>query len=163
MSNNATSQYRQSRRHTNSSLSASEFNLRVLEIDRQSLVSALREQTPSRQHGGWIGKCPYCSATDKSKNKQAYLTPRETGYVFHCCSCGVNQTVFNFLAATQGNSRAQDYAQARWDAGQLCGQGWNCPLPSKEYRREAYRRAALKRKQENYQNKYLAKPQEDPK
>ena len=160
MINNPTSNYRQLQRHTNSSLSASKLNLRVLEIDRQSLMSALREQTPSRQHGGWIGKCPYCATSDKSKKKQAYLTPRETGYVFHCCSCGVNQTVFNFLTATQGDSRAQDYAQARWDAGQLCGQGWNCPLPSKDYRREAYRRADQERKARNYQKKYGSSPAE---
>ena len=160
---------RQLKRHTNSSLSTSELNLRVLEIDRQSLLSALREQTPSRRHGGWIGKCPYCAASDQSKKKQAYLTPRETGYVFHCCSCGVNQTVFNFLAATEGDSRAQEYAQARWDAGQLCGQGWNCPMPQKvrerllsekEQRREEYRRAAQEQKARNYQKKYGSSPTE---
>jgi hypothetical protein len=143
--------------------SGDELNLRVLEVDRRFLESALREQTASRQHGGWIGKCPYCAATDKTKKKQAYLTPRKTGYVFHCCSCGVSQTVFNFLTATQGESRAQEYAQTRWEAGELCGGGWNCPLPQKvrerllrekEERREAYRHAEHERKALNYQKKY---------
>lgn len=39
-------------------------------------------------------------------------------------------------------------------AGQLCGRGWNCPFPSKEYRRESYRRADQERKARNYQKKY---------
>lgn len=163
MNNAQINQFAGSKRQLNFTASKGELNLRVLEIDRKFLESTLREQIPSRQHGGWTGKCPHCAASDKTKKRQAYLTPRETGYVFHCCSCGVNETVFNFLAATQGDSRAQDYAQARWDAGELCGRGWNCPMPQKvrerllsekEQRREEYRRAAQEQKARNYQKKY---------
>ena len=145
------------------SSSRSELNLRVLEIDKRFLESTLREQSHSQPHGGWIGKCPYCAISDKTKKKQAYLTPRETGYVFHCCACEITQTTFHFLAGSQGESKAQDYAQARWDAGELCGGGWNCPLPQKvrehllkekEQRRLAYRLADQQRKEENYRKKY---------
>jgi len=163
MNNTQINQFAGSKRQLNFASSKGELNLRVLEIDRRFLESTLREQIPSKQHGGWIGKCPHCAASDKMKKRQAYLTPRETGYVFHCCSCGVNQTPFHFLATTEGNSRAQDYAQARWDAGELCGGGWNCPLPQKvrerllsekEQRREEYRRAEQERKARNYERKY---------
>ena len=80
------------------SSSKSELNLKVLEIDKRFLESTLREQSHSQSHGGWIGKCPYCAISDKTKKKQAYLTPRETGYVFHCCACEITQTTFHFLA-----------------------------------------------------------------
>ena len=143
--------------------SRDELNLRVLEVDRSFLESALREQTHSRQHGGWIGKCPYCAASDKTKKKQAYLTPRETGYVFHCCCCDVSQTVFNFVAATQGENRAEEYALTRWDAGELCGRGWNCPLPQtvrqrllseKEERRKAHQKSYNERKRVNQSRRH---------
>jgi len=156
-------QSRAFQRQTNFPASRDELNLRVLELDRRDLESALREQIPSRQHGGWIGKCPYCAASDKTKKRQAYLTPRETGYVFHCCSCGVSQTTFHFLAATQGDSRAQEYAQARWDAGELCGCGWNCPLPQKvrerllaekEQRRKVHQKSYNERRRLNQERKY---------
>lgn len=161
--------FKGSKRHSSYAASRDELNLKVLEIDRMSLESTLREQTTSRHYGGWIGKCPYCAAYDKTKKRQAYLTPRESGFVFHCCSCGVSQTVFKFLAATKGEGRAQEYAQTRWDAGELCGGGWNCPLPQKvgerllrekEQRRESYHRAEQERKALNYQKKYGSSPTE---
>ena len=157
------SQFKRFKRQQNDTCLRNELNLKVLEIDRASLESVLRDQTTSRHHGGWIGKCPYCAAADKTKNKQAYLTPRETGFVFHCCSCGVSQTVFKFLLNAYGDQKAQEYAKARWDAGELCGEGWNCPLPQKvrerllrekEERREAYRRAEHEQKAINYEKKY---------
>jgi len=164
MNNTQINQFTGSKRQLNFASSKGELNLRVLEIDRRFLESTLREQIPSRQHGGWTGKCPHCAASDKTKKRQAYLTPRETGYVFHCCSCGVSQTTFHFLADTQGDSRAQDYAQARWDAGELCGGGWNCPLPQKvrerllkekEQRRKAYQENYNERKRLNQSKKHL--------
>jgi len=158
MNNAQINQFTEPRRQLNFTSSKGELNLSVLEIDRKFLESTLREQIPSKQHGGWIGKCPHCAASDKTKKRQAYLTPRETGYVFHCCSCGVSQTTFHFLAATQGDSRAQDYAQARWDAGELCGGGWNCPLPQKvrerllkekDERRKTYKAGYIRQRSEN--------------
>ena len=141
----------------------------VLEIDRQFLEDTLSDQQRSKDGQGWIGKCPFCSGASNSKKhsyesyRPAYLTPRETGYVFHCCSCRQNLTVFKFLLNAHGDQRAQNYAQRRWEAGELCGGGWNCPLPQKvkerllsekEQRREAYRRAEEERKELNYQKKY---------
>jgi hypothetical protein len=126
----------------------------VLKIDRQYLQGTLAGQQPSRDAQGWIGKCPFCSGASKSKKhsydsyRSAYLTPRETGFVFHCCACQTSLTVFKFLLDAHGSQRAQDYAQARWEAGELCGGGWNCPLPesvrerlldAKEKRRDAYK------------------------
>ena len=159
------SQFKRFKRQQNDFHLRNELNLKVLEIDRASLESVLRDQTTSRHHGGWIGKCPYCAAADKTKNKQAYLTPRETGFVFHCCSCGVSQTVFKFLLNAYGDQKAQEYAQARWDAGELCGGGWNCPLPQKvrerllsekEKRRKAHQEAYDRRKHFNQLRSYEA-------
>ena len=157
------SQFKKFKRQQNDFCLRNELNLKVLEIDRASLESVLRDQTTSRHHGGWIGKCPYCAAADKTRNKQAYLTPRETGFVFHCCSCGVSQTVFKFLLNAYGDQKAQGYAQARWDAGELCGGGWNCPLPQmvrenrqkeKEERKAAFKAAYANEREVNRLNKY---------
>ncbi len=165
MSHSQASQFKRFKRQQNDFHLRNELNLKVLEIDRASLESVLRDQTTSRHHGGWIGKCPYCAAADKTKNKQAYLTPRETGFVFHCCSCGVSQTVFKFLLNAYGDQKAQEYAQARWDAGELCGGGWNCPLPQKvrerllsekEKRRKAHQEAYDRRKHFNQLRSYEA-------
>ena len=140
----------------------------VLKIDRQYLEGALEGQQPSRDAVGWIGKCPFCFGVAKSKKhsydsyRSAYLTPRETGFVFHCCSCQTSLTVFRFLLDAHGSQRAQDYAQARWEAGELCGGGWNCPLPesvrnclldAKEKRREAHRREYEERRLLNQQKR----------
>jgi hypothetical protein len=71
-------------------------------------------------------------------------------------------TVFKFLLNAHGNQRAQEYAERRWEAGELCGGGWNCPLPesvrerlldAKEQRREAYRREYEERRLLNQQKK----------
>ena len=142
---------------------------KVFQIDSAILLNSLKDQSLNPgANGGWKGKCPFCShSKGKHRNDDktylpAYLTPgRDEGFIFHCCACETTLTTYKFLKEVQGDESAERYAQERWDAGQLCGQGWNCPLPSKEYRRESYRRAALKRKQENYQNKYPAKPQDN--
>jgi hypothetical protein len=141
----------------------------VLEIDRQFLEDTLTDQKTSSDGEGWTGKCPFCSgASNRKKNayhsyRPAYLTPRQTGYVFHCCACGTSLTAFKFLLNAHGDQRAQEYAERRWEAGELCGGGWNCPLPqrvrerlldAKEKRREAYRHADQQRKVLNYQKKY---------
>ena len=127
----------------------------VLAIDQQFLEGVLVGQQRSMDGQGWTGKCPFCSGISKSRKhsyasyRPAYLTPREMGYVFHCCSCKTNLTVFKFLLKVFGEERAQEYAESRWKAGELCGGGWNCPLPesvrqsllsAKEKRREVYRR-----------------------
>ncbi len=145
----------------------------VLEIDKQFLEGTLVGQQCSKDGQGWIGKCPFCSGASNSKKhsyesyRPAYLTPRETGFVFHCCACGNSLTVFKFLLNAHGDQTAQDYAERRWEAGELCGGGWNCPLPqsvrerllgAKEKRREAYRHAEQQRKALNYQNKYGSSP-----
>lgn len=141
----------------------------VLEIDQQFLEGTLIGQQRSKDGQGWIGKCPFCSRASNSKKhsyesyRPAYLTPRETGFVFHCVACCRSLTVFKFLLNAHGSQRAQDYAERRWEAGELCGGGWNCPLPqsvrerllgAKEKRREAYRHAEQQRKALNYQKKY---------
>ena len=138
---------------------------KILDIDSKFLQRSLVGQTLSQgESGGWAGKCPFCSTTkSKSRLKEkthlpAYLFPGNIqGFIFRCSACETSLTTYKFLKQVLGDDTAESYAQERWDSGQLCGQGWNCPLPSKEYRRESYRLAALKRKQENYQNKYHAK------
>jgi hypothetical protein len=138
---------------------------KILDIDYKFLQETLVSQTLSKgKSGGWVGKCPFCS-TNRSKSRlkekthlPAYLFPGNIqGFIFHCYACETTLTTYKFLKQVQGDDAAERYAQERWDAGQLCGQGWNCPLPSKEYRKESYLHAALKRKQENYQNKHHAK------
>jgi hypothetical protein len=143
----------------------------VLEIDKQFLEGTLVGQQKSKDGQGWIGKCPFCSGASNSKKhsyesyRPAYLTPRETGFVFHCCACGSSLTVFKFLLNAHGDQRAQEYAERRWEAGELCGGGWNCPLPqwvrerlldAKEKRREAYRREYEERRLLNYQKKHVS-------
>jgi len=87
-------------------------------------------------------------------------------------------TTYKFLHQTQGLETAEQYAQTRWDAGQLCGEGWNCPIPQavmivlKQYqklnlnlneeqkqeriqsRKQAYREEYEKKRRENYFRKY---------
>lgn len=145
------------------------LNKAVLEIDRQFLAGTLQGQQLSKDGQGWTGKCPFCSGSSTSRKhsysyyRPAYLTPRETGFVFSCCSCKANLTVFKFLSKAFGEEQAQEYAESRWKAGELCGAGWNCPLPksvrerlldAKEKRREAYRREYEERRMLNYQKKY---------
>ena len=138
----------------------------ILEIDSRTLSDNLAGWVPSKGiSGGLNGKCPFCSAV-KSKHRAqektympAYLYPGsnkgyQEGFIFHCCACETTLTTYQFLQEVLGISTAEKYAQERWDAGQLCGRGWNCPLPSKEYRRESYRRADQERKTRNYQRKY---------
>jgi len=141
---------------------------RIKNIDQQFLVGILRDQESSISHrDGWVGKCPFCSSTkrrDSQKSyKPAYLNPSNMGYVFHCCSCETSTTAYKLLLAVQGEVVAEEYLNARWAAGELCGGGFNCPLPhgvrqrlldAKEKRREAYRHAEQQRKALNYQKKY---------
>jgi len=47
--------------------------------------------------------------------------PIETGFVFHCCSCKSNLTVFKFLLHAHGNQRAQEYAGRRVNSVEVVG------------------------------------------
>jgi hypothetical protein len=67
------------------------------------------------------------------------------------------------LAQSQGVEVAEGYAQERWNSGQLCGGGWNCPLPQKvrqeleearEERKKKYKEEYEKKRRENYEKKY---------
>jgi len=150
-------------------LSTDALTRAVLDIDQYFLEGTLRDQQPSKKVKGWIGKCPFCSHVFKSKKHShesylpAYLTCRDTGYVFHCCACKTDLTTFKFLLNAHGEDRAQEYAQRRWDSGELCGGGWNCPLPqkvrkdlldAKEKRRDAYKQDYEANRQLNYQKRY---------
>lgn len=170
--------YRYSRYHNENSLEViktPKMLARIQAIDERHLQGALRGQ--ERLQGdrqGWKGKCPFCSSWRAQKRqkyesyKPAYLTVgKNEGYVFHCCACGTTLTTYKFLAQSQGVDVAEGYAQERWDSGQLCGGGWNCPLPQKvkehlqsekEKRRQAYRLAEQERKELNYQRKYGSSP-----
>lgn len=118
---------------------------------------------------GWKGRCPLplCPSHKRNhgpKDLPAYMVSgKHEGYVFHCRCCKTKLTTYQLLLAVRNTDIAQEYAQARWDAGELCGGGWNCPLPEKvrerllsekEQRREEYRRAAKEQKALNYQKKY---------
>jgi len=137
-------------------------------VDQQFLVGILRDQESSTSHrDGWVGKCPFCSTTksrDSQKSyKPAYLNPSTMGYVFHCCSCKTSTTAYKLLLAVQGEVVAEEYLNARWAAGELCGAGFNCPLPSKvrerflsekEQRKAAYKKEYDLKKVRNYIAKY---------
>ena len=142
----------------------------VRKIDERHLLRILNNQTPTGTNfGGWKGKCPMptCKSHKRKHGKTdlpAYIVSGEKeGYVFHCLSCKTKTTTFKLLKAIQGDIAAEQYALERWDAGELCGGGWNCPLPQKvrerllsekEERREAYRHAEHELKALNYQKKY---------
>jgi len=140
----------------------------VASIDAHFLDGVLKDQKWIQDTGGWKGKCPLCHSSHKRKKQTtsylpAYITPRQQGYVFHCCSCGSTLTTFKLLEVACGKDTAQTYAERRWQAGKLCGAGWNCPLPEivkrdleieKQKRRIAYRNAEQERKLANYRNKY---------
>lgn len=118
---------------------------------------------------GWKGRCPLplCPSNKRNhgpKDLPAYVVSgKHEGYVFHCQCCKTRLTIYQLLITYGNTDIAEDYAQERWDAGELCGGGWNCPMPQKvrerllsekEQRREEYQRAALEQKARNYQNKY---------
>ena len=143
----------------------------VRRIDAEALWGTLDEQVDSRTGiGGWRGKCPFCCGLRSKKRSNdksylpAYLMPgNQEGYVFHCCSCNETLPTYKFLQEVQGADAAEQYAQARWDAGELCGGGWNCPLPQKvrerllrekEERRKAYKKAYDEQKTFNHYRKH---------
>ena len=145
------------------------LNKKVLEIDERFLDGTLKCQHQSKDGQGWTGKCPFCSVQSSSKKqayesyRPAYLTPRETGYVFYCCNCRISLPAFKFLLGAHGEEIAQEYAERRWNEGELCGAGFNCPLPqgikeallgAKEKRRDAYKQEYEERRMLNYQKKY---------
>lgn len=113
----------------------------LMDIDSRILCRVLTGSVESGHPlGGWKGKCPFCSGIkskhrhQKQRHRPAYLNPGDhngyqEGYVFHCCACMTSLTTYKFLHQTQGLETAEQYAQTRWDAGQLCGEGWNCPIP----------------------------------
>ena len=81
------------------------------------------------------------------------------GYVFHCHSCKASTTAYKLLLAVQGEVIDEEYLNARWAAGELCGAGFNCPLPSKvrerflsekEQRKAAYKKEYELQKARNY-------------
>ena len=140
-------------------------------IDATVLKGILEEQVETGNgSGGWRGKCPFCRDLKSTKRKNdkshlpAYLIPgQQEGYLFHCCSCDTTLTTYKFLHQSKGPDAADPYAQARWDAGELCGGGWNCPLPQKvrerllsekEERRKAYKKAYDEGKKLNHYRKH---------
>jgi hypothetical protein len=141
---------------------------RIKDIDQQFLMGILRDQESSTSYrGGWVGKCPFCSSTKRRASqksyKPAYLNPSTMGYVFHCCSCEASMTAYKLLLAVQGGVVAEEYLITRWAAGELCGAGFNCPLPSrvreqllseKEQRKAAYKKEYELKKARNYVAKY---------
>jgi hypothetical protein len=166
--------YRYSRCHNKNSLEViktPQMLARIQAIDERHLQDALTGQERLKgDRQGWKGKCPFCSSWRTQKRqkyesyKPAYLTVgRNEGCVFHCCACGTTLTTYKFLAQSQGVEVAERYSQERWDAGQLCGGGWNCPLPqsvrreldeAKEERKKKYKEEYEKKRRENYERKY---------
>ena len=114
---------------------------------------------------GWKGKCPLplCPSNKRNhgpKDLPAYMVSgRHEGYVFHCRCCKTKLTTYQLLITYGNTDIAEEYAQERWDAGELCGGGWTCPLPQKvrehllnekEKRRLAYQLADQQRKKESH-------------
>ena len=147
----------------------------VKSIDACFLSDCLTDWVQDRnQIDRWKGKCPFCSGI-KSKHRMreqgyrpASLFPGhhggvQEGYVFHCCACKTSLTTYKFLRATHGVECAETYAQTRWDSGQLCGEGWNCPIPEsvkialeqeRKIRKTIYRDEYEAKRRENYLRKY---------
>ncbi|MEX0649859.1 MAG: hypothetical protein WD200_02575 [Candidatus Andersenbacteria bacterium] len=151
-------------------LSITPSDLRVIHnIDREFLEGILVAQELSKTSGGgWTGRCPFCDGTRKRRKSQesyrpAYITAREQGFVFHCCACDTTLTTYKLLESISGEEKAQEYSTRRWKAGELCGGGFNCPMPqsvkkdlldAKEKRREEHRKMYEERRLLNYQKKY---------
>ena len=131
----------------------------VNSIDARCLSDCLTDWVQNRhQVDRWTGKCPFCSGS-KSKHRQdqksyrpaAVYPGHQEGYVFHCCACRTTLSTYKFLLAAHGKDCAESYAQTRWDAGQLCGEGWNCPIPETVKMDLEHKRQTLKR---NYREEY---------
>lgn len=67
------------------------------------------------------------------------------------------------FSLSRGKVVAEEYLIARWAAGELCGAGFNCPLPlkvrekllsEKEQRKAAYKKEYELKKARNYIAKY---------
>ena len=143
----------------------------VNSIDARCLSDCLTDWVRDRhQVDRWTGKCPFCSGSQskhrqdqKSYSPAAVYPGHQEGYIFHCCACKTSLTTYKFLLAAHGKDCAESYAQTRWDAGQLCGEGWNCPIPEtvkisleneKQTRKQVYRDEYERKKRENYLRKY---------
>lgn len=143
---------------------------KIKSIDEEFLSGIVWDWTEtSIPDAGWKGKCPLDSCPSHKRNHgpkdlPSYIVSgRREGYVFHCRCCKQRLTAYKLLKAVNGVDSAEEYAQKRWDAGELCGGGWTCPLPQKvrehllnekEKRRLAYQLADQQRKEENYRKKY---------
>lgn len=143
----------------------------VRSIDSRFLSDCLTDWVQDRcQVDRWTGKCPFCSGSksqhrmgEKGYRPAAVYPGHQEGYVFHCCACKTSLTTYKFLDRTQGHETAERYAQTRWDAGRLCGEGWNCPIPEsvkmdleheRQTRKRNYREEYERKKRENYLRKY---------
>lgn len=143
----------------------------VLMIDQSVIQGILKEQESlPGSRIAWRGKCPFCSSHKAQRRqshqsyKPAHIIPGSVeGYVFHCCACQKSLPVYKFLRESHGLDSAETYAEERWNAGELCGAGWNCPLPQKvkemleqqkQSRRKQYQEEYERKKRENYLRKY---------
>lgn len=92
--------------------------------------------------------CDLCGAGNKKKhNRPACFYPTEVGYVYSCCNCRPSLTLYQYLL--QKNPEvAKNYQFDRW-VKKLAGQGFNCPQPPKNARREYYQRIEEEQKEKN--------------
>ena len=92
--------------------------------------------------------CCLCGAGNKKKgNRPASFFPTPVGYLYTCLSCNPSLTLYQFLRQEQPNT-AKKYQMDRW-LGDLTGQGFNCPDPPKNIKREHYAKIERELKEKN--------------
>ena len=92
--------------------------------------------------------CCLCGAGNKKKgNRPASFFPTPVGYLYTCLSCNPSLTLYQFLRQEQPDT-AKKYQMDRW-LGDLTGQGFNCPDPPKNIKREHYAKIERELKEKN--------------
>ena len=92
--------------------------------------------------------CCLCGAGNKKKgNRPASFFPTPVGYLYTCLSCNPSLTLYQFLSQEQPDT-AKKYQMDRW-LGDLTGQGFNCPDPPKNIKREHYAKIERELKEKN--------------
>ena len=95
--------------------------------------------------------CPLCGAGNKKKqNRPAVFIPTEQGYFFKCLACMKDSGVLTLykLLLDLNPEVAKNYQWDRW-INKTTGQGFNCPEPPKNAKREYYARLEEEQKQRN--------------
>ena len=92
--------------------------------------------------------CELCGAGNKKRaNRPASFFPTEVGYLYTCRACEPSLTLYQFLLKRNAEVAAK-YQLDRF-VHKLTGQGFNCPHPPKNIRKEYYQRIEREQKERN--------------